>query len=189
MPARLPLLRPDELTPGQRGLYDRLITGRRATAPRAFPLTDEEGRLQGPFNAMLLNPALGDALQQVGVAVRYETALTDRQRELATLTVAASESAAYEWAAHSHLARTAGLTEDQLKAIADNTPLTLDDPAETAVLHATRELVATGDLSDATFTSARDALGMTCLYELITLVGYYRLLALQLRTLQVGTPA
>lgn len=185
MPARLPLLRPDDLTPAQRALYDKLITGKRATGNRAFPLTDGEGRLQGPFNAMLLNPDLGDALQAVGVAVRYATSLTPRQRELATLTVAASESSPYEWAAHSHLGTTAGLTALQLEAIRTHAPLDLPDPTEQAVLNAARELTRTGNLSDITFAATRDILGLTILYEVITLVGYYRLLALQLRTLEV----
>ena len=188
MPARLHQPRPDELTPDQRDLYDRLVTGERATGSRAFPLTDAEGRLQGPFNAMLLNPALGDPLQRVGVAVRYGTGLTGRQREMATLTVAAAESSPYEWAAHAHLARAAGVTEDQLAAIRDGGPVSLDDPAERAVVDAARELLSTGDLTDDTFAGARDALGVTVLYELITLVGYYRLLALQLRTMRVSLP-
>ena len=188
MTARLHQPRPDELTPEQRDLYDRLVTGKRATGPRAFPHTDDEGRLQGPFNGMLLNPVLGDALQEVGVAVRYATSLTDRQRELATLTVAASESSAYEWAAHSHLATESGLTGPQLEAIRTGAELTLPDPAEAAVLRAARELVATGDVSDATYTATSETLGQTPLYELITLVGYYRLLALQLRTLGVQAP-
>lgn len=188
MPARLHQPRPEELTPGQRDLYDRLVTGERATGPRAFPLTDAEGRLQGPFNAMLLNPDLGDPLQQVGVAVRYRTGLTARQREMATLAVASAESSAYEWAAHSHLARAAGVTEPQITAIRDGGPVPLDDPAERSVVEAARALLATGDLSDDLFTRTREALGITVLYELITLVGYYRLLALQLRTMRVGAP-
>lgn len=188
MAERLPLLRPDDLSPDQRALYDKLVTGKRAGGPRAFPLTDDEGRLQGPFNGMLLSPGVGDALQQVGAALRFAGTLTARQRELATLTVAASESAEYEWAAHTHLARTAGLTDDQIEAVRDDTPLDLPDPAENAVLETARELVRTGNLSDPGFAAARDVLGLTALYELITLVGYYRLLALQMRVLDVRVP-
>lgn len=188
MSERLSLLRPDDLTPDQRALYDKLVTGKRAGGPRAFPLADEQGRLQGPFNGMLLSPGVGDALQQVGAALRFAGALTARQRELATLTVAASESAEYEWAAHVHLARTAGLTDDQIGAIQDDGPLDLPDTAERAVLTASRELVKAGDLSDTTFATAREVLGMPALYELITLVGYYRLLATQMRVFGVTAP-
>ncbi|MEU7854047.1 hypothetical protein [Nonomuraea sp. NPDC049141] len=55
------------------------------------------------------------------------------------------------------------------------------DPAERAVLEAARELLRTGDLTDDTFAASIDALGQTRLYEVVTLVGYYRLLAAQLR--------
>jgi len=185
MPARVAALRPDELTAEQRSLYERLTTGRRATGPRPFPLTDDEGRLQGPFNAMLFSPELGDALQNLGDAVRYATGFTARQREIATLTVAAHEDSAYEWAVHGHVGRQAGLTEAELTALRTGADHTFADPAEDAIRTATRELLTTGDLTDAAFAHAREILGLTRLYELITLVGYYRLLAVQLRALRV----
>lgn len=188
MSERLPLLRPDDLTADQRGLYDKLTTGKRGGGQRRFPLTDEDGGLQGPFNAMLLSPGVGDALQQVGAALRFAGTLTARQRELATLTVAAAESAEYEWAAHAHLAAQAGLTEAQIADIQHDIPLDLPDEAEQAVLTASRELVKAGDLTDTTYAKARDLLGMRALYEVVTLVGYYRLLAVQMRVYGVTVP-
>jgi len=188
MSERLPLLHPDDLTADQRALYDKLTTGERAGGRRAFPLTDSEGRLQGPFNGMLLSPGVGDALQQVGAALRFGGSLTARQRELATLTVAAAESAEYEWAAHAHLASQAGLTQSQITDIQNDVPLDLPDEPERLVLTASRELVKTGDLTDATYATARDVLGMRALYEVITLVGYYKLLAVQMQVFGVTTP-
>ena len=40
-----------------------------------MPLTDEGGRLEGPFNAMLFSPAVGHALQALGGALRYQGTL------------------------------------------------------------------------------------------------------------------
>ncbi|MFC4052690.1 carboxymuconolactone decarboxylase family protein [Actinomadura syzygii] len=185
MPARVDAFRPADLTAEQRELYDRLLASARATGSRPFPLADEEGRLRGPFNGMLLSPGLGDALQELGTAVRYGTGFTARQKELAILAVAAHERSEYEWAVHGHAALQAGFTEDELAAVHAGAACPLDDPAEAAVLAAARELAATGDLTDDAFTSATDALGLTCLYELVTLVGYYRLVATQLRVLRV----
>ena len=51
--------------------------------PRAVDLVDEDGRLEGPFNAFLLQPRLGGPLQALGAAVRYGTSLSDRAREIA----------------------------------------------------------------------------------------------------------
>ncbi|WP_067460542.1 carboxymuconolactone decarboxylase family protein [Actinomadura macra] len=185
MPARVDALRPADLTAEQRELYDRLLDSTRATGSRPFPLADGEGRLRGPFNGMLLSPELGNALQELGNVVRYRTGFTTRQKELAILAVAAHERSDYEWAVHHHAALQAGLTEDQISAVHTGAPCPLDDPAEAAVLAATRELTATGDLTDDAFAVAAGALGLTRLYELITLVGYYRLIAAQLRVLRV----
>lgn len=65
-------------------------------AESSFVLTDAEGRLEGPFNTMLLNPELGQSLQSVGSVIRYRTSLTDREREIAILAVAAERHSDYE---------------------------------------------------------------------------------------------
>ena len=62
---RLHWFAPDELDAAQRALYDVITGGARANGPRAFALTDERGRLNGPFNAMLLSPDVGATLQEL----------------------------------------------------------------------------------------------------------------------------
>ena len=143
MPARVDPLSPEALTAAQRELYDRLLSGPRARGPRPSRLTDEEGRLRGPFDAMLYNPDLGDPLQELGAAVRYRTGFSDREREIAILTVAAHERSDFEWKAHSRIGRDAGLTDDELARLRDGAPCAFEDPAENAVLAAARELVGT----------------------------------------------
>ncbi|MDQ4117150.1 MAG: carboxymuconolactone decarboxylase family protein, partial [Actinomycetota bacterium] len=61
-------------------------------------------------------------------------------------------------------------------------------PLERAVLVATRELLHTGDLDDDAWAAAHAALGDAGLVELTTLVGYYELLARQLRVFRVPVP-
>jgi len=186
MALRVDPLRPGELTDEQRQLYDRLLASPRATGLRPFPLTDGEGRLRGPFNAMLLSPQLGNALQELGTVVRYGTGFTRRQAEIAILVVAAHEGSQYEWQVHRHEALLAGLTEAQIAAIqAGGHEDAFTDPVERTVLTTTRELIATGDLTDESFAATDAALGLKRLYELVTLVGYYRLLADQLRLLRI----
>lgn len=184
MSERLPGIKPSEMSAEQRELYDRLVGGPRASGPRPFPLVDGEGRLAGPFNAMLLNPELGDALQSLGAIIRYKTAFTKRQREIAILATAAHEDSPYEWAVHSHVATGLGLTEAELAGLRGGTD-TFTDPVEAVIHTAARELAASADLTDETYRSALDTLGRTAVYELVTLVGYYRLLALQMRVFQV----
>jgi 4-carboxymuconolactone decarboxylase len=65
----------------------------------------------------------------------------------------------------------------------------LDDEAERTTVAATRELLATGDLTDGSYRRAVDALGEAGIVELTALVGYYALLALQLRVFRVPSSA
>ncbi|MGR6923398.1 carboxymuconolactone decarboxylase family protein [[Actinomadura] parvosata] len=174
--ARLRRTPPHELDPEARALYDKITSG-----PRGRFMVDGQGGLTGPFNAMLLSPPVGDPLQELGAAVRYRSTLTDRARELAILVVAGHHDSAFERAAHEPIARELGFSEEQLQALRDGAPLTLGDPAESAVLRVARALVAKGDLDDEEFA----ALGERELFELTTLVGYYSTLALQLRVFRV----
>ena len=172
---------PAELTEEQRALYERITGGPRAAGPQHFALTDAEGRLAGPFDALLLSPAVGTALQEVGAAVRYGSDLTDRVRELAILLVAGHWECAFERSAHEAIGRAVGLSEPEIAAATAGTQPDLSDPAESAALAAVEALVLRGDLGDEEYTTAVDRLGERGVFELTTLVGYYATLAMQLR--------
>lgn len=179
--SRVPRPTPDELDDDQRRLYEAITAGSRAGGPQHFRLADDDGRLAGPFNAMLLNPPIGDALQRLGAAIRYEGKLSARAREIAILAVAAHWRCEFEQHAHEPVARHAGLGVADLAALRQGARLDLDAPEEAAALAATRELLARGDLDDEAYRAVASELGADKLFELTSLVGYYSLLALQLR--------
>ncbi len=185
---RLPALDPSELEPERKALYGEITSGRRAADSDRSPITDERGRLLGPFNAMLFNPALGGPMQALGAAIRYETSLSDYTRELAILGVAAALDSSFEWLAHERLARAAGVSEETIQAIAARRAPTNLSARDEAVLSSTQALVAVGDLGDAQFTELEARLGTTGCVELVVLVGYYRMLALMLRAFRVPAP-
>jgi 4-carboxymuconolactone decarboxylase len=177
---RLRRCSPHELDRDQRRLYATITAGDRARGPQFFRLADDEGRLEGPFNAMLLNPPIGDALQRLGVAIRYGGRLPTRCREIAILAVAAHWQCEFEQRAHEPIATHAGLSVAQIAALCNGEPLDLTDPEEAAVLEVTRRLLRDGELDDGGYAAAVDAIGADKLFELTTLVGYYSLLALQM---------
>ena len=181
MGARLAGLLPGELDEEQADVYQAIIGGPRAAGPQAFALTDPEGRLLGPFNAMLLSPPVGLALQAVGAAVRYGSTLGGRAREMAILAVAAHWNSAFERDAHEAVGRAAGLTEQEMAALRTGAAPDVADPGERSVLRATRALLRHGALSDEEYADIVSAAGERGLFELTTLVGYYATLALQLR--------
>ncbi|WP_084265776.1 carboxymuconolactone decarboxylase family protein [Actinomadura macra] len=207
---RLPLLFPGSLGEEQRAVYEAVTGGPRAgRAPAAatddpstppptgadalaaspdFRFVDGAGRLLGPFNAMLYSPAVGLPLQDLGAALRFRTAFTQREREIATLVVAAYLRSDFEWYAHERVGRRAGLEEDELCALREGRAPMFADVRERVVYEAVRQLAAERDLGDAVFTEAVATLGRSALVELVTLVGYYSTLALQLRVFRVGVP-
>jgi 4-carboxymuconolactone decarboxylase len=183
---RLRRLPPEDLTPAQRELYDDIAGGPRAAGPQHFALTDDAGGLNGPFNALLLSPAVGSALQEVGAAVRYRAALSDRVREMAILLVAARWDSAFERRAHTAVGRATGLTDDEIDALHAGVVPDLLDADEAAAMDVVRRLLDDADLDDATYADAAARLGEPALFELTTLVGYYATLALQLRVFRAN---
>lgn len=187
MDSRLRKLEVTELSAEQRGLYDKLTSGPRGGTDR-FALCDEDGRLQGPFNAMLLRPPLGDALQALGAQLRYSSTFGDRARELAILAVGHAWGSDFEVYAHERIGRTAGLSEAELAAVRDGRLGDLGDPAERLTATLAHTLATRSDLTDQEYQAGRAALGDDGLFELMTLVSYYAALALQLRVFRVPVP-
>ena len=186
---RLPWLAPQDLDADARRLYERIVGGPRTQVPRAFPLTDEAGRLNGPFNAMLLSPEVGSALQELGAAIRYRSTLSPRAREIAILEVSVLRHSSFEWYAHVRVGEQAGLTAAEIAALRDGLPAPTLDATESLMRELVRELVRERDLDDATFAAASQQLGNRALMELVALVGYYDLLALSLRVWRTPLPA
>jgi 4-carboxymuconolactone decarboxylase len=185
--ARIGKLEPSALDAEQRSLYDAIAGGRRAQGPQLFRLADAEGRLEGPFNAFLLQPRLGSALQALGASVRYDTGLDDRCREIAILVVAAHWRSDFERYAHEAVGRAAGLGDAELAALREGRHGELAGSGS-VVARTAAALVARGDLDDAEYAEAVGHLGPSGLFELLTLVGYYATLALQLRVFRVPAP-
>ena len=185
--ARIGKFEPSGLDAEQRSLYDAIAGGRRAQGPQLFRLADAAGRLEGPFNAFLLQPRLGSALQALGASVRYDTGLDDRCREIAILVVAAHWRSDFEWYAHEAVGRAAGLGDGELAALRDGRHAELAG-RESVVARTAAALVVRGDLDDDEYGEAVACIGPAGLFELLTLVGYYATLALQLRVFRVPAP-
>ncbi len=166
----------EQLSEEQAELVERIAGGPRAQQAGVVPLTDGDGRLSGVFSLMPIAPAVGDRVQAVGAALRFETRLAPLTRELAILTVAVDRASDFEWFAHERAALEAGATPEAV-------------PAETrAALVALAELLRDGALGDAGYRAALGALGAERLAELVWLQGYYAMLATALATFRPPLP-
>lgn len=183
--ARLRGILPEQLDESQRRLYDAVLGGPRATKAGGTQRTTADGALKGPFNAMLLSPGIGHALQDLGAAVRFGVGLADAVREMVILLVAGHFDSAYERHAHEPIARTLGVGEDVLRVLAAGEVPRLEDPHTDAVLRLAADFLAGRKLDDAGYAAYRDALGERTIFEASVLVGYYSMLAQQLEVFGV----
>jgi len=93
---RLPLADPGTLTGARRDLYESLKTTWVAYAEElGVQATTEDGRLIGPFNAMLLHPEVAVKLNEFQAAEAKNTTLPPRIRELVIIAVGAVWLAGY----------------------------------------------------------------------------------------------
>jgi AhpD family alkylhydroperoxidase len=185
---RLPWYHPSDLDGEQRALYDRIAGGPRAQGAQAFPLTDAAGRLHGPFNAMLVSPEIGGTLQEVGAAIRYRSALSHREREIAILEVSVLRRCEFEWYAHERVGRASGLTDAEIGALLHAAPVATFDTREQLVREVARTCLLRRTLDDDLHREAELLLGTRTLMDCISLVGYYDLLALKMAVWQTPLP-
>lgn len=172
---RVSLPPPESLTPEQRRVYDKIVSG-----PR--------GKIQGPLRAALHNPELADRWQALGALLRYQTSLSPRRSELAILVTARACNSPFEWYAHRIEAERAGIEAPVIEAIlAERTPDGLDDDDATIVRFA-RELNAMRSVSDATYADALARFGERAVVELTALVGYYTMVAMTLNAHEIPLP-
>jgi AhpD family alkylhydroperoxidase len=111
--------------------------------------------------------------------------LPRRETELVILRVAHLRSCEYEYSHHVRLGRRAGIGEAELARLHEGAGAEGWSPRERAILAATDELHATGDLTDATWAALRAQLDERECIELLMLVGHYEMLATFLNTLRV----
>jgi 4-carboxymuconolactone decarboxylase len=171
--------RPDELSAEQRRVYQMITSGPRACGRQAFPLSDADGRLHGPFNAMLLAPDVGYPLQELGAALRCRGRLSPRARELVILTVANTLNSQFEQQAHEAVGRQVGLTDDEITTLRNGQLPVLPSPIEANAVRAARHLLRRVPIDDEIYRKLN--LQPEILFEVTVLVGYYALLADLLR--------
>ncbi|WP_344344728.1 carboxymuconolactone decarboxylase family protein [Agrococcus versicolor] len=126
-------------------------------------------------------------LERLGQHVRFELTLTPREREIAILLVAEHEDSDFERYAHHRAAVRAGLSLEEIADLAAEA-FAPRDAREGTLVHLVRTLLTGESLSDLDWRRTTDALGSTAAFEVVTLVGYYRMMALQLRAFAILPP-
>jgi 4-carboxymuconolactone decarboxylase len=161
MTERFKTLTEAEMTAEQKKLVQAIIAG---------PRKQMRG---GPFQALLRSPELGDIVQQFGAHVRFKSVFPDALKEFAIMVTARRWTAQYEWAAHSRMAREAGVDVAKIEAISEGKRPQGMSADETAIYEFASELVRTGEVSDPRFDAVKSRWGERGVVELILTCGYY----------------
>ena len=156
-----------EMTPPQKKMFENLISGERRGA-------------SGPFNVLLRSPEMGDLAQQFGASMRYHSSIPPKLNELAIIITARHWTSQYEWYAHRRAAQNAGLSQSIIDAVGAGTRPASMAADEQAVYDFVSELLATKQVSDATFKAAKDKFGERGVVDLIGVSGYYQLVSMLL---------
>jgi 4-carboxymuconolactone decarboxylase len=172
---RYPPLDPEAMTPEQKAMYDGIMAGPRHS-------------IEGPFNAWLRSPALGDRLQRVGEYLRFNTTVPHNLNEFAILITAVEWNSGFEWHAHYPLAMKAGLEPAVAKDLQEGrrpANMTVD---ETLVYDFATQLHRKHQVSDAVFAAAVKRFGEQGVTDLVALLGYYGLVSMTLNVAEVTPP-
>lgn len=186
---RLPLADPESMTDAQRDFFDTLNKTWVVYANElGVQATTEDGRLIGPFNALLLHPEVSAKLSEFQAAEAKYTTLSKQVREVVILIVGGVWRADYELYAQATVARKTGLSKAAIIALANgDVPEELGDQEKIAA-HLTRDLMTHHRVADELYREAEQAFGTTGLFDLIALMGVYQTVCGALALFEVPAP-
>src|SRR4051794_32249275 len=167
---RIPPLKADERDEQQRELLGDVGT---ATGPAS-----------NIFDTLVRNPGLFRKWLPFGGKL-LSGKLPARDRELLILRTGWHCRSAYEWGQHVLLARSVGITDEEMARVVDGPDAPGWDAFDRALLAAADELHADACVSDATWAALAERYDERQLIELPMLVGHYHLVAFTLNSLGV----
>src|SRR5215469_1823459 len=143
------------------------------------------------YRVLAHSPRAARALNTLARYIRDGSRLDPRLRELAILQVSYLTRSAWGFSHHVRIGREVGLSDDEIRAVADETagrPTGLD-PLAKAVLRAAREMTEDLVISDETFAVLQGQLDNERLTDLVVTIAFYNGLVRLLAAMQVEVEA
>ena len=187
---RLPLVDPARMTDAQRKLFDELNATWVVVAKQlGVQATTEDGRLIGPFNALLLHPEVAEKLSAFQAAEAKYTTLSKRVREVVIIAVGAVWRAEYELYAQAATARKLGFSDAAIAALSKGElPEEELNKEENIAARFAQDLLNRHRVGDALYREAEQAFGTKGLFDLIALIGEYQTVCGALALFEVPVP-
>jgi len=167
----------------------------RLEEPRVRPLRGDEieAEIHEVFGSEMLNifatlahhPQLLRRWLVFANHVLGKSTLPARERELVILRIGWLCRAEYEWAQHAVIGERMGLSDEEMRRIAEGPEAPGWGPVDRALLRATDELHADAFISDETWSALSRCFDTQQLMDLVFTVGQYNLVSMVLNTLGV----
>jgi len=173
---RIPAREPADFDDAARTALERFV-GPDITA--AY-LSDDPASLHMPnvVATLMQHPALAQRWLAYNNVLLREPKLSDRERELIILRVAARTRSTYEWIQHVRIGRDAGITDAEIEAIAAGGAADSLTTVEAALVAAADELLDDYVVGDATWAVLAAHYDVQQLTELLFVAGSYTCLAM-----------
>ena len=172
---RMPPLSRDDMNEKQQAVYDRIV--------------GKNGRVgYGPAIGYAYSPGVW-RLHNESSAHLLDCSLTNAQVRIISLMTVRHWKAAYPWSAQAKTALGANLDPKVIEAINAGEQPDFDNDDDAAVHAATRELLATGTLSDEGFEAAKSVLGYSRLSDVVGAIGHFCATALMANVVGATPPA
>ena len=172
----------------------------RPTVPRIRPLTEAEwtpgqraflqpradaGTLYNVFTTFATHEKLFGQWIPFGTYILRDSTLSARDREIAILRIGWLCRAEYEWAQHVRIARTAGVTEDEIGRIMAGPSAPGWSAFDATLLRAVDELHAEACIGGATWEALSETYSQQQMMDLVFTVGQYNLVSMALNSFGV----
>jgi 4-carboxymuconolactone decarboxylase len=171
----------NKLPPEQQAVLEAIEAGPRGTSRTGI------GKI-GPFGAWVRAPSIGLEAQALGAAIRYNTSLDERVKEVAICTVGIFYRSKFEYSAHRSLAIKAGVSAAALDQLAANEEPDFTGPELISHTIAS-QMLNQHRILDETYRTGVEAFGEDGMVELVTTVGYYCLISLTLNSFEIPLEA
>lgn len=167
--------------------FERLSAAQQVAAQAV--IDGPRGALYGPFVPLIRSPELMEAAQRMGEYLRYRSAIGTRLSELAILVTARQWDQQVEWAIHEPIARSAGIGDGIIAAIAQRRRPDGMSEEEALVHDFCIELHQHKRVGDQTYDAALQRFGEHGVVDLMGLNGYYTFLAMVMNAARTAVPA
>ncbi len=144
------------------------------------------GRPPNLFATLARNRRLFRAWLRFAGALMPRGSLPRADTELVILRVAHNCRCEYEWRHHERIARTAGLTGEDIAAVRDGASGSNWSARQALLLRAADEVHARREIRQELWTRLRAELTQAELIELVMLIGHHELLAMTISTLRIA---